>query len=174
MKLSALFLIPLLILFGAHEAKAEGYIRAGAMYLSGKSGNGTLSGTSRTLVDFGGGYVLPAGWTIGALYGTESQTYTPTGTPENRTSFGPTVGWMKPGEEGAFLLASYFLTTTLNTYKGTGYQVDVGYKFPINRVSAAMQISYKRFKYNEISSSPVDPPYEQEYFDPYFMLFVSL
>lgn len=160
-------------LVGAREARAQGYIRGGAMYLSEGSGSGTINKTSRTLIDVGAGYAHADGWTLGFLYGTESVTYSGGAASTNRASFGPSVGYMK-ADTGFYGMASYFLTSTYSSYKGTGYEIDVGYKVPMGKVSLGVQMSYKRFKYTESGGSSIDPPYEQEYIDPYFVIVVAL
>lgn len=162
-----------LVLF-AQNALADGYLRAQPMYLSQGSGSGEITTrTSRTLVDVGGGFVHSAGWTLGVLYATEAQQSTGSAT-SNRASFGPTLGWMKGGGEGPYVLATYFMSSTLDSYKGTGYEVDLGYAFPLGKFSLGVQMSYKRFKYTESGGSSLALAYEQEYVDPYFVVFVPL
>lgn len=168
-------LIYLCLSFVAIDAHAEAYVRAQGMYLSSGAGSGSISHTTRTLIDFGGGFIHPQGWTLGFLYATENAV-NGTGSPtSNRAAFGPTAGWMTPGEGGGpYALATYFLNSSYDAYKGTGYSIDVGYKIPLGKVGLGVQMTFKHFKFTEMGGATISPTYEQEYIDPYFVMFISI
>ncbi len=148
---------------------AAGYIRAGGMYMSESAGTTEMNESTRTLIDIGGGWVSGKGWTIGALYGTDKRKTSAGST--DRTSMGPTVGWITRKESGLYILGTYFLTSTLSpNYKGTGYEADLGYKFQIQRLALALQMSYKHFDYTRNGSASLDPSYKNNYIDPYIVL----
>ncbi|MES2965265.1 MAG: hypothetical protein V4760_15370 [Bdellovibrionota bacterium] len=174
MKHFATLILVLGALIGAREAKAQGYVRAEAMYLSSGGGSGSIDKTTRTLIDVGAGFAHADGWTLGFLYGTEAVNYSSTSPSTNRASFGPSVGWMQGPMNGVYTMFTYFLTSTYSSYKGTGYQLDVGYQVPLGKVGLGVQLSYKRFKYPESGGATISPAYEQEFVDPYFTINVAL
>lgn len=155
------------------SAVADGYLKLGAMYMMGAEGSDEMNETSRTLLDLGAGYVWPKGWTLGALYGIEKRKYGEGTTDLERTSYGPTVGWITRDSDGPYILGSYFLKSERNDYEGTGYQVDLGYKFDLSKVALAMQVSYKGFEYTKSNGNSINPPYKEKYLDPYFVLMIE-
>lgn len=163
---SSIFLVASLY---ASTSFAEGYFRLGGVYLMDESGDeGDTSDSTRTLLDIGGGYISPKGWTIGALYGTEKLEVS--GSSVDRTAMGPTVGWISRRESGPYILGTYFLSVERDTLKGKGYQVDIGYKFALRRISFAPQLSYRSLTYDEISGQSLTPKYLEKKIDPYFVL----
>lgn len=150
---------------------ADGYVRLDALYLSQESGTATTSKTSRTLLDIGGGYAWPSGFTLGALYGTEK--IKNDSSSSDRTSVGPTIGWYQK-DQGPFILGTYFFTSELDDYKGSGYEVDLGYKFKVSAFSIGLQLSYKHFSYDKNGSASVNPAYVQNYIDPYFAFWFEI
>jgi hypothetical protein len=151
---------------------AAGYVRIDTMYMSESSGQGTSTDISRTLIDFGAGHLFANGFTLGGMYGSEkinANTYT-----LDRTGIGPTIGYMTSKSKGFYGLATYFFNPTLTGgYKGTGYQLDLGFRFELEKVSIAPQLSKKHFSYDEVNGTPITPPYEEDRIDPYFVIWIS-
>lgn len=150
-------------------AFADGYLRLQGMYLSSETGTEPKTKTTRTLIDLGAGWVSSNGWTLGALYATEKMKFD--SHTSNRTSMGPTIGWVTRREAGPYILGTYFVTSEFDDgFEGTGYQFDLGYKFSIRRISLALQLSYRAFEYDEYDGNSVSPAYTDKRIDPYFAL----
>jgi hypothetical protein len=60
-------------------------------------------------------------------------------------------------------------TSVPGSASGWGYQIDLGYKFAIRRISFAPQISYKDYEDKISDSSTVT----QTYIDPYFVIWID-
>lgn len=164
--LLALFLILPLKTF------ASGYTRLALMYMSENSGQGSTAQTSRTLIDFGAGKIWGNGFTLGGMYGSEKNELATQSL--NRTGLGPTIGWMKSKSQGFYILATYFVNPTMTGgYKGNGHQIDIGYRFMLDKVSIAPQLSQKHFSYDEVNGTPISPPYEENRVDPYFSVWID-
>lgn len=161
--LALLFLVPQITF-------AAGYTRLGFMYQSEKRGSsGSTEDVTRTLLDFGAGKVWPNGFNFGFLYGTESNNYV--SGAQQRTGIGPTVGWMKNKSQGFYIMATYFISQTLTGgYKGKGTQIDIGYKFMLEKVSIGPQLSQKSFEYNEANGTTLANAYVEDRMDPYFVV----
>lgn len=169
---SILVSLLVLVCLSPLSAFASGFVKAAGVYLSEESGQGTLTKGTRTLIDIGGGYVSQQGWTFGALYGMEKRKSGDTST--DRTSMGPSVGWITRKESGAYVIGTYFISSELSpNYKGSGYQFDLGYKFSVGKVALAMQISYKHFEYNKAGSASLEPALVNNHIDPYFALLIE-
>jgi hypothetical protein len=164
--LALLVLLPL-------QTFAAGYTRLGFMYQSEKVGSsGSTNDVTRTLLDFGAGKVWPNGFNLGFLYGSESNNYA--SGAQQRTGIGPTVGWMKNKSQGFYIMGTYFVSLTLTGgYKGKGSQIDLGYKFALDKVSIGPQFSQKTFEYNELNGTDLTNPYQDSRIDPYFTVWID-
>lgn len=152
---------------------AGGYFRIDGMYLSDSSGiEGSTTNTSRTLIDFGAGHLFSNGFTLGGMYGSEK--YNSSTSTIDRTGIGPTFGWMKNKSAGFYFLGTYFLNPTMTGgFKGTGHQLDVGFRFVLDKVSIAPQFSKKYFKYTEQDGQTISPAYVDDRIDPYFVIWID-
>lgn len=164
--LAVLFLLPI-------NAFASGYTRISVMYLSEKIGvEGSAVATSRTLIDLGAGHLFGNGFTLGGMYGSEK--YDQSTQTASRTGIGPTIGYMKSKTAGFFFLGTYFINPTMTGgYKGTGTQLDVGYRFALDKISIAPQFSKKTFKYDEANGMEQNPPIVDDRIDPYFVIWIA-
>lgn len=163
--LAFLILLPLKIF-------AAGYTSLGFMYISEDRGpeNGTSSIT-RTLIDFGAGKIWGNGFILGFKYGSEQNEY-PTGSL-NRTGLGPSAGWMKSKSQGFYIMGTYFINPSLSGgYKGKGTQIDIGYRFALDKVSIGPQLSQKSFTFDEIDGNTV-PAWKDNRIDPYFTVWID-
>lgn len=160
------FLLPI-------NAFAGGYTRIAVMYLTDKIGpEGSAVETSRTLIDFGAGHLFSNGFTLGGMYGSEK--YDQSTQTLSRTGIGPTIGYMKSKSQGFFFLGTYFFNPSrTGGYKGTGTQLDVGYRFALDKISIAPQFSKKTFKYNEVNGIDLDPAEIDDRIDPYFVIWID-
>jgi len=152
---------------------AGGYTRFSFMYLTEKIGvEGSAVETSRTLIDLGAGHLFNNGFTLGGMYGSEK--YDQSTQTSSRTGIGPTIGYMKNKSSGFFFLGTYFVNPTMTGgYKGTGTQLDVGYRFALDKISIAPQFSKKSFKYDEANGVEQNPPLIDDRIDPYFVVWIS-
>lgn len=151
---------------------ASGYTRLSLMYMSENRGFGSTANTSRTLIDFGAGKIWGNGFTLGGMYGSEKNEYATESL--NRTGLGPTIGWMKSKSQGFYILATYFINPTMTGgYKGSGHQIDMGYRFMLDKVSIAPQLSQKSFEFDEINGTPMNPAYQENRVDPYFAVWID-
>lgn len=155
------------------NATAAGYTRIGVMYLSEKLGSeGSAVETSRTLIDFGAGHLFSNGITLGGMYGSEK--YDQSTQTSSRTGIGPTIGYMKKKAQGFYFLGTYFINPSrTGGFKGTGTQLDVGYRFQLDKVSIAPQFSKKSFKYTKVNGTDLDPALIDDRIDPYFVLWID-
>ncbi|AZZ37021.1 hypothetical protein CIK05_09520 [Bdellovibrio sp. qaytius] len=166
-------LLTIVLLFLPINVFAGGYSRIGIMYLTEKIGiEGSATETSRTLIDFGAGHLFGNGFTLGGMYGSEKDE---TATQSlNRTGIGPTIGYMKSKSQGFFILATYFINPSLTGgYKGTGTQIDLGYRFQLDKISIAPQFSKKTFKYTKLNDVDINPAYVDDRIDPYFVVWID-
>ena len=161
-----LFLLPTTTLAG-------GYARVGLMYLTEMQGTeGSATEQSRTLIDFGAGHVFSNGFTLGGMYGSEK--YEQSTSSFNRSGIGPTIGYMKSKSQGFYFLGTYFFNPqATGGLKGTGTQLDIGYRFALDKVSIAPQFSKKSFKYTKMNDAELNPPVVDDRIDPYFVVWIS-
>ncbi len=146
---------------------SKSYMKLGTIYMAENTGSGS---TSRLWLDIGGGYLNPQGWNLGFLYSTEKSNYAG-GSSVDRSSYGPTLGWSTTKDTGPYLLATYYLSSSkTNNSKGNGYQIDGGYKFALEKVSLALQLSQKHFKYDDQNGFA---GYTEDRIDPYFVVWVE-
>lgn len=166
------FLILLSALFSSNLAHADGYFKAGLMYMNDKSGSeGTPGDTTRTMMDFGAGYHDPKGWVLGALY--SSDKISSGGASADRTAMGPTVGWMTTKDNGPFIMATYFYTATYSPMTGSGYKLDFGYKFMIGKVGLGAQLSKTTITYDKTNDTAMSPKYIEDKLDPFFVMIIT-
>ncbi|PIT99220.1 MAG: hypothetical protein COT74_09430 [Bdellovibrionales bacterium CG10_big_fil_rev_8_21_14_0_10_45_34] len=124
----------------------------------------TQSGTTSTadltyfFADIRAGYVMPNGLYLGGVYAADtiSSRSGNTTTETKINAMGPTVGYVA---ENFSVLGSYHLSSTRevgNTAKyesGSGFQVDLGYRFNISSFAFGPHISYRQLKYTKLTSS---------------------
>ena len=128
---------------------------------------------SRLSLDLGVGWIANSGVTLGFLYGSEKNSSS-NGSSADRTSFGPNIGYASKKETGWYGIGTYFMTsTTTSGLKGNGYQIDVGYKFQVNKVSFAPQLSKKHFDYTTQDGNDLNPTYSEDRIDPYFAVWID-
>ena len=175
------------LVFDTCVAQATIYVRPSLMYLYDRDeDNGSKTSTTRQLIDLGIGYIGQARWALGGLYATERKDVKSepasggtTTTSGNRTSLGPTLGWVSAGDLGFYILGTYFVQSEYvegsNTYKGNGYEADLGVRIPVRGTFVALQVSYKNFEYKKYSAGGGDVelsrPRVHTFIDPYFALF---
>lgn len=168
-------------------AQAGVYIHPSAMYLEDyKSASGVQTTTRRTLIDLTGGYSFDNGIAIGFIFGTEKQktiainTYYTSESEASRSSYGPSLGWITPKNSGPYILASYLTNSDYDalpySYRGDGFQIDLGFRFAVKSAYMSLQLSYKSFtykKYTYMTSPTVElsDPMKHRYVDPYFGFF---
>lgn len=171
MPFKKLLLATTLVLFPLKSFSA-GYAMIGFMYISEDRGTeGATSTITRTLIDFGAGKVWGNGFTLGFKYGSEQNEY-PSGSM-NRTGLGPSVGWMKSKNQGFYIMGTYFLNPSLSGgYKGKGTQIDIGYRFMLDKVSIGPQLSQKSFTFDEMDGNTV-PAWKDNRIDPYFTVWID-
>lgn len=166
-----LIVLPLFfVMLLSPSAFANGYIKLDGLYKSTetKDASGSEKG-SETLINVGAGFITQGRWVIGGLYAMEK--VKGGNSTVERTSYGPTLGWISGAASGFYLLGTYFISSEFGDgYKGTGYEVDLGYKMGMGRVSIAPQLSYKSFEYDELNGVDLATPLEHTNIDPYFVL----
>ncbi len=158
------------ILLSAPAVLAASYMKLGAIYMA-DDDNG--DSRNRLVLDLAGGWIASNGFTAGFLYASEKNTVT-NGVSADRTSFGPSLGYASKKEEGWYIIGTYFLSsTTTNELKGSGNQIDAGYKFLINKVSFAPQLSKKQFTYTSQYGNDLSPTYSVNRIDPCFVVWID-
>lgn len=163
-------LFTLIISIFSLQARSETYMKLGTVYMSEDNGGDTHS---RLLLDLGGGWIAKSGLTLGFLYSTEKNTVS-NGASADRTSYGPSIGYATKKEEGWYVVGSYFPSSTTTTQlKGTGSQIDIGYKFQINKVSFAPQLSKKQYTYTTLNGNDLGSSYSEGRVDPYFVMWID-
>lgn len=171
-----LFIFALLPTF----AHADGLIRPALGYTIDKTeSGGSATTTTRQLIDIGGGYVTDSGVMLLGMYSTETKTVASSSstTNFNRSSYGGGIGWMAKQSSGPYVDGIYFLDATMtsnsSTYKGNGWQIDVGYNFEVSRVGIGMQLTYRSFTYSKLNGSTLNNPYKQTNLDPMFAVLIT-
>ena len=138
------------------------------LYYSNESvDNGADSKASRMVYDVALYYKFQGGgWVLGGLY--QSDATTTNGETGNRTSYGVSGGFMTRKDSGPYLLGTYFVSSVIGTYTkgGSGYQVDLGYKFTPKRIPLAFQFSYKHYDYSKYNHTDTK-------MDPYFVVILD-
>jgi hypothetical protein len=162
----------LFMFLASASAFADGYFKAGLLYQSDKSGSeGSSGGSTRQVMDFAAGYLDPKGWMYGVLY--SSDNYSSGGNSANRTAMGPSIGWMSPKDNGPYMAATYFYTATLSPMTGSGFQLDLGYKFAVRRVAFGAQLSKKQITFDKANGNAMSPKYIEDKLDPYVVMVVT-
>lgn len=152
--------------FFSSYAMANGMGKIAGTYSSHTSTDGGGSSkASRMIYDVGAYYKFQGGgWVAGALYQNDSASGD---LSANRTSYGASAGWMSPRESGFFVIGTYFISSTYEEFKdGTGYQIDVGYKFTPRQIPFGLQLSYKNYDYSKYDHSDT-------FIDPYFLMILN-
>ncbi len=168
--LKHLSLVVIALTFLSTPTWAASYMKLGTVYMSEDNGGNT---NSRLLLDLGGGWIAQSGLTLGFLYASEKNNSS-NGASADRTSYGPNIGYASKKETGWYAIGTYLLSTTTTTgFKGTGYQIDVGYKFQINKVSFAPQLSKKQYDYTTQDGNDLNPTYSEGRIDPYFVVWID-
>lgn len=161
-----------LVMVGAGPVHADGMLKLGFLYLSTDTDSGgTKSESSRMLLDVNPAYIWPKGWAFGLLYGMDKSKNS--GVASDRTSYGPSFGWITRKEYGPYVMASYLLKSELEQYEGDGIQADLGYKFPLRKIDLGFQLSYKMFNYKKLNGATLSTPYKENKIDPYFILMLQ-
>jgi hypothetical protein len=175
MKTIRLAVFAALVGSGASIAHADFMFRPAVTYTSDESGTSPTTKTTRRVIDLGAGYVSPGGWSLLAVYGMENRKVEAPGssTTGDRTSLGAGGGWTA-GATGAYVDAVYFFQAEYSVgstnYKGTGWQVDLGYKFDVGRLQVGPQLTYRNFSYDKVNGATQSPVYKQNNLDPMFAL----
>ena len=172
--------VALAAVLAVKPAEAKIYFQPRLMYLeeTDKSNSGD-STRKRTLIDAALGYGMDNGLLIGAIYATEKRQWSSSAggaSDATRTSMGPSVGWMGSDAVAPYVMGTYYLSseyvTGSYTYKGTGFQIDLGVNFKVGPGAVGLQLSYKKFDYNKYTLSGRDfdlsPADSQGFIDPYF------
>jgi hypothetical protein len=155
------------LLFSGSFAMADGLGKLGFIYLSSEAtDNGTTTKASRMIYDVGLYYKFQGGgWVLGGLY--QNDGTTSNGESGSRTSYGVSGGYMANKDSGVYLIGTYFISSVMGTYtEGSGYQVDLGYKFTPRRIPLAFQFSYKHYDYSKFNHTDT-------LMDPYFVVMVD-
>ncbi|UYL10270.1 hypothetical protein B9G69_006715 [Bdellovibrio sp. SKB1291214] len=155
------------LIFNGAFAMADGMGKLALLYYSADSkDNGADSKSSRMVYDVGLYYKFQGGgWVLGGLYQNDSTSVNGVSTP--RTSYGLSGGYMTNKEMGGYIIATYFISSVMGDYnEGSGYQVDLGYKFTPRRIPLAFQISYKNYDYPKFNHSDTK-------MDPYFVVILD-
>ena len=177
------FFVLSLILLTGQNAFSAAVLKPTGSYMQSIDDSGTTKTTkTRTIIEIPFGYYFDMG--VGALgiYSTEKgldKTESTSGggtsaVETSRTSYGAGIGWMDSSDIGIFVNGYYFFNTEMTqsttTYKGTGYQADLGIKFPVKRAFLAVQFSYKYYEYNKTTAGGVETdlatPRKLQFFDP--------
>lgn len=181
-------LILVLLFAGPAFAHAGGFFRPAFSYTIDHDKSASSDTTeTRRMIDFGGGYISEKGLTILGQYSLEkkkTETSTPTGsttTDADRTSLGVGAGWTSLRDVGPYLHGIYYLQSedvvSGTTYKGDGYEADLGLKVAIRKVSIAFQLTYRHFKYTKSTAgsttTTLTQPREQTNLDPTIALFLE-
>lgn len=157
----------------SNQIFATGFLKLSGSYQSSESGSeGATNESSVTRLDLNAGVITQKGWVLGAMYGTDK--YKSDGSTLDRTGIGPTLGWVSRKEMGPYILATYFLSLERSDdYEGKGFQVDLGYRFALRKVSISPQISYKDFTYDKVGGATLSPNFIDKRIDPYIALWIE-
>lgn len=183
--LSLEFGIPILFFMAIIPSQALGaiFLKPSATY----SQAGELIGvnetkSTRSVVDVSGGlYDDSIGFTLHGTYASDkSSTHSEPpviDTNQSRTSTGLGIGYIQSRDPGFFVLGHYYFNseyaTATTSYKGKGYQVDVGCKLAFYKVSLGFQLSYRKYKFDkDRDQKDIADPIEQAFIDPMFTLIV--
>lgn len=101
---------------------------------------------NQTIINLKLGYVADSGLYLGIAYDMESRAYGSGATDQDRKSTGATIGYVTSGWQ---FLGSYYFTSELEDYKGTGYAVDVGYTFNLGSIGIGPMLSYRHWEYDK-------------------------
>lgn len=154
------------------SAFADGYFKGALLYQNDKSGTeGAQGSTTRQVIDIAAGYLDPKGWMYGLLYAMDSSSAG--GGSLNRTAMGPSIGWMSMKDNGPYIMATYFYTAKMDPMEGTGFGLDVGYKFAVRRIAFGFQLSKRTITYDKANGAAMSPKYVEDKLDPAFVMLVT-
>jgi hypothetical protein len=137
------------------SAEQSGFAFSPALfYFSYTTESATRTTTTFSFIDIRVGYQMTSGFYLGGLYTTDSiKTETPTSTTIGSiTAYGPQIGYSAGGWYvlGAYHVKSEYQVDETTIYRaGSGYQVDVGYRFANGTWSFAPQMGYRFLEYSE-------------------------
>ncbi len=171
------------------SVNAAGFFRPAFSYtIDENESNGITEKEARRMIDLAGGYITDKGITILAQYSLEKKktttenSGTSSSTDSDRTSIGVGGGWTTRQDIGPYIHGIYYMQSEEIedgvTYKGGGYEVDLGFKAAIRKLSIAFQLSYRAFEYDEFTSSggtsaALPQPRKQANLDPTFAIFLE-
>ncbi|MBS1970633.1 MAG: hypothetical protein JSU04_10015 [Bdellovibrionales bacterium] len=168
-KLTFAFLVAF---FSTTSAFADGYFKGALLYQNNKSGSeGSQGSTVRQVIDFAAGYLDPKGWMYGVLYSTDSTSSG--GGSLNRTAMGPSIGWISNKDNGPYIMATYFYTAKMDPMEGSGFGLDVGYKFAVRRIAFGFQLSKRNITYDKANGAAMGVKYVEDKLDPAFVMIVT-
>ena len=163
-------MLVLIITLVTLQTRAATYMKLGTAYMAEDNGGNTRT---RLLLDIGGGWIANSGFSLGFLYSSEKNSIS-NGASADRTAIGPNIGYASKKESGWYALGTYFYSATTTTeLKGTGNQIDIGYKFLINKVSFAPQLSKKQFTYTSQYGNDLNSNYTEGRVDPGFVMWLD-
>lgn len=164
----------LFVLLSSTSAFADGYFKGGLLYQSDKSATeGSTGGTNRQLLELGAGYLDDKGWMYGLMQSTDTYSSNSGGGSASRTAMGPSIGWMSSKENGPYGMFTYFYTATMDTMTGSGFQIDVGYKFAVRKLAFGFQLSKKQITFDKSGGAAMSPKYIEDKIDPTFVMIVT-
>ena len=159
----------------SQPAFSGGYLKIDTMFISNSSGmeGGTIDDrSSRTMMNFSAGQTFSNNVSLGVIYSSdkwETRTYA-----FDKVGLGLSLGYIKGKGKGPFIFTHYYPAPTMTGgYKGAGYQIDLGYRFQLDKVSIAPQLSKKVFTFNELNGEKIDPAYIDDRIDPYFVMWID-
>lgn len=67
---------------------------------------------------------------------------------QDRSSYGGSIGYMTGGWS---FIGTYYLSSELEDYEGSGYAIDVGHIFGLGSINIGPLLSYRNFTYDELN-----------------------
>lgn len=197
---SQLFIVVFIILATTTLANAQDggsggnyFISPAIFYNADLQERSAKADSSNLLLDFRGGINVGTNMYVGLLYAMDNKSVKTSGyssasdnyeDTRKRTSYGPFFAYFIDSFFGMFTylydsewsISSVGTSGTTNTvYDGWGYQLDLGFKFPLWGVQFGPLMSYKYFSYSKITSgSPqaLNPEFKETKLDPSLAIWI--
>lgn len=115
-------------------------------YTREETSGGTPTEFNQQIINLKLGWTQGSGLYLGVAYDMESREFGSGATDQDRDSLGGTIGYMSDGWK---LFGTYYFSSELEDYEGTGYAIDLGYIFNLGSIGIGPMLSYRHWEYDE-------------------------
>lgn len=163
------------------------YVRPeGAYNTTNDLDNGLKTNKTQTSIEASLGYMMSEGYALGVTYnlGNTNTTYKSSTVDskqiEDVTAVGIEYGLQNALNGGLILLGTYFPSASIDfkdgtdKFKGTGFQIKVGYGIKLTTTHLTLNLNYRSLTFDKYNGDKVTNPYKRQGFSPSIGLIIFL